>query len=231
VWSGGWGGAEVNERQEAEATPTIVPEFVHRFVPGTREGAPAVLLLHGTGGDEEDLLPLGRTLAPGSPLLSPRGKVLEHGMPRFFRRFAEGVFDVADLKARGRELGAFVRAASAAYRFDLDRTVAVGYSNGANIAAGLLLLEPGVLRRLVLFRAMLPFTPVTLPELSGVSVLLAASRSDPIVPVDSVQALADLLVESGARVDLEWTSAGHGLTAPEVERARAWMGDKALGRR
>ena len=116
--------------------------FIHRFAPGNRLEAPPLLLLHGTGGDENDLLPLGEAIAPGAPLLSVRGQVLEHGMPRFFRRLAEGVFDLADLRQRTHDLAAFVAAASAAYGFDPQRVIAVGYSNGANIAASLLLLHP-----------------------------------------------------------------------------------------
>ena len=125
--------------------------------------AGTLLVLHGTGGDEHDLLPLGRAIAPGATLLSPRGKVLEHGKPRFFRRLAEGVFDVDDLKRRAAELGDFVGAAAAPYGFDTSRLTAVGFSNGANIASALLLLRPEVLSRAVLFRAMVPLEPDPLP--------------------------------------------------------------------
>src|SRR3954466_207184 len=141
--------------------------FVHRFERGARPSLPPLLILHGTGGNEDDLLPLGKMIAPGAALLSPRGKVLEHGMPRFFRRLAEGVFDEEDLKLRARELAEFVRAAAAQYRFDAGRVTAVGYSNGANIASAMLLLAPGVLSRAVLFRAMVPLVPDPLPALDA----------------------------------------------------------------
>ncbi len=144
--------------------------FVHRFVPAPESAQPppaALLLLHGTGGDEDDLVPLGRALVPGWALVSPRGKVLEGGAPRFFRRLAEGVFDQEDLVARTHELAGFVEAAAVEYGLDRDRIVAVGFSNGANIGASLLLLHPGLLAGAVLLRAMVPFEPDPLPDLTG----------------------------------------------------------------
>lgn len=198
--------------------------FVHRFVPGNTNDAPVLLLLHGTGGDENDLLPLGRTLLPGAALLSPRGKVLEHGMPRFFRRLAEGVFDVPDLIARAHELAGFVRNASAAYGIDPTRMVAIGFSNGANIAASLLLLEPGLLRRAILYRAMVPFEPEQRPSLGGTSVLVAGGRDDPIVPRTHTERLVELLRSSGADVTVEWQPGGHGLAQGDLDAARRWLG-------
>src|SRR6186997_2036988 len=141
------------------------PDFIHEFLAGSSNRT--LLLLHGTGGNERDLLPLGRELDPNAALLSPRGKILENGMPRFFRRLAEGVFDLEDLKFRTNELADFVTAAAQHYGFTLDNLVAVGYSNGANIAASMLLLRPEILHRAVLFRAMVPLIPDALPELSS----------------------------------------------------------------
>jgi predicted esterase len=197
--------------------------FIHRFQPGTRAGATPLLLLHGTGGNENDLLSLGETLAPGAPLVSPRGKVLEHGMPRFFRRLAEGVFDLEDLRIRARELADFVTGARAVYDLGDTAPIAVGYSNGANIAAALLLLHPGVLSGGLLLRPMVPLVPESLPDLNGVRVLIAAGRDDPIVPTDQPRALADLLGSAGADVTLHGSNAGHGLTREDLEVSERWM--------
>ncbi|CAA9460394.1 MAG: Carboxylesterase [uncultured Rubrobacteraceae bacterium] len=197
--------------------------FVHRFVPAGDESAPALLLLHGTGGDENDLLSVGRMLDERAALLSPRGRVLEHGMPRFFRRLAEGVFDEEDLRERTHELAEFVEAAVNEYGIDPRRLFAVGFSNGANIAASLLLLHPGLLAGAVLLRAMTPFEPETTPDLSGTPVYLAAGRSDPIVPAENTERLAELLQEAGAEVTLDWQPGGHGIGPAEIEAARDWL--------
>lgn len=194
----------------------------HRFEPGQPE-RPTLLLLHGTGGDENDLLPLGRELLPGAALLSPRGAVLERGQPRFFRRLAEGVFDLEDLQLRTTELAAFVREAAATYRLDSKRIVAVGFSNGANIAASLLLADTGVLAGAVLLRPMVPFEPRQRPHLSGIPVLLSAGRNDPIVAPTLVERLGVLLSEGGAAVEMKWRAAGHGLTQGDVEDAAAFL--------
>jgi phospholipase/carboxylesterase/glyoxalase family protein len=199
--------------------------FVHRFVPGEDESGPTLLLLHGTGGNEEDLVPLGETLAPGAAFLSPRGKVSEYGAPRFFRRLAEGVFDHEDLVFRTHELAGFVEAASEEYGFDPSKIVAVGYSNGANMAASTILLHPGLLRAAVLFRAMVPFEPEVTPDLSGMPVLIAAGRMDRMIPPDNTQRLADILLEAGADVDLRWRDTGHPLTYEDVAEAKAWLSD------
>jgi len=198
---------------------------VHRFVPGgAGPGAGATLLvLHGTGGDENDLLPLAAELAPGANLLAPRGPVLEHGMPRFFRRLAVGVFDLEDLARRTAELGAFARAAAGRYGFDPGRLFALGYSNGANIAASLLLTDGAALAGAVLLRALLPFEPARPAGLEGKSVLLAAGRRDPYAPPASVEALAERLRAAGAAVDLAWSDAAHGLEPDELDRARVWL--------
>lgn len=192
-------------------------------------GPDTLLLLHGTGGDEHDLLALGRTLAPGASLLSPRGNVLEGAMPRFFKRLAEGVFDLPDLERRTKDLAAFVRESAKSYGFDLDRVMAVGFSNGANIAASVLLREPGLLKRAILFRAMVPFEPEPSPRLKGTNVYIGAGRLDPIIPQANVERLAAILRDGGAAVTLDWQPASHGLTEMDVDNAREWL-EKAGGR-
>jgi phospholipase/carboxylesterase len=181
--------------------------------------------LHGTGGNEEDLVGLGEALAPGAAILSPRGKVSEFGAPRFFRRLAEGVFDHEDLLFRTRELAEFVEAASEEYGFDPSKIVAVGYSNGANVAASTILLYPGLLRAAVLFRAMVPFEPEVTPDLSGMPVFMAAGRMDRMIPPDNAQRLAEILDEAGADVDLRWRDTGHPLTYEEVREAKQWLSE------
>ena len=202
--------------------------FIHRFVPGRSPDAPTLLLLHGTGGDENSLLDLGRALSPDGALLSPRGRVLEDGTARrFFRRLAEGVFDENDLCERTHELADFVGAAAAHHGFDPARVTAVGFSNGANIAAATLLLRSGVLHAAVLWRAMVPLVPVAPPELRGTNVLLAAGRHDPLAPPENTERLAAILRQAGADVTLTWAEAGHGLTSPEVAAARDWLASHA----
>jgi phospholipase/carboxylesterase len=197
------------------------PDFVHEFVPGTSDRT--LLLLHGTGGDERDLIQLGRELDPNASLLSPRGKVLENGMPRFFRRLAEGVFDLEDLKQRTNELADFVAAAAQNYKLAADRFVAVGYSNGANIAASMLLLRPDMLRAAILFRAMVPLIPDELPDLSSVRVWIGAGDQDPIIPASEAQSLAELLRRADADVTIRFANATHGLTEADVQTARHWL--------
>lgn len=221
--------------------------FAHRWVPADlappTPGAPTLLLLHGTGGNEDDLLPLGRRLAPGAALLSPRGKVLEQGMPRFFRRLAEGVFDVEDLHARTHELAAWVEHARAEYGIDPAGLVAVGFSNGANIAASLLLLHPGLLRGAVLLAAMVPQldlprdgpggvdADVSAADLTGTGVFIGAGRADPIAPPAQAEALAALLADRGAAVELHWHPGGHGVDASTVAAATTWLGGVSGGGR
>jgi predicted esterase len=203
--------------------------FAHRFLPGAPD-KPVLLLLHGTGGDENDLLPLGEALLPGAARLSPRGKVLENGMPRFFRRLAEGVFDLEDLRARTHELADFVETASAAYRLGDRRPVAVGFSNGANIAAAMLLLRPEVMGGALLMRPMVPLVPETLPDLTGVPVQINAGQADPLVSSPQSEALAKLLGDAGASVDLRWIAGGHALTREDLEVGRSWFGFSSLSR-
>ena len=199
----------------------LQPDFIHQFIPGT--SSRTLLLLHGTGGNEGDLMALGRELDPKASLLSPRGKVLENGMPRFFRRLAEGVFDLEDLKYRTNELADFVRTAAQHYGFSTDNLVAVGYSNGANIAASMLLLRPELLPIAVLLRAMVPLIPDPLPDLSSVRVWIGAGNRDPIIPSSETKDLADLLRRAGADVTFRFANAGHGLTSGDVEAARDWL--------
>jgi predicted esterase len=202
----------------------MTPElgFVHVFTPAQTPGAPTLLLLHGTGGDEHDMLPLGG-LAAGAALLSPRGKVLEGGMPRFFRRLAEGVFDVDDLKLRAAELADFVTAAAAHYRFDASRVVAMGFSNGANIASALMLVRPGILKGAILFRAMVPFEPDPVPALNGATVLISNGRIDPLVSPEETERLARLLQRAGAGVEVHWQPAGHQLMPSDFAVAKTWL--------
>ncbi|HEY8257342.1 MAG TPA: alpha/beta hydrolase [Gemmatimonadales bacterium] len=200
--------------------------FIHQFTPGTRPDAPPLLLLHGTGGNEDDLLPFGAALAPGAPLLSPRGKVLENGMPRFFRRLAEGVFDLKDLEVRARELATFVTDARRTYH--LGKPLAVGFSNGANIASAVMLLHPDTLGGALLLRPMVPLIPDPLPDLGGVPVEIVAGRSDPIVTPEQSEALAELLRSSGARVQLDWLPGGHSLTRADLELGVRWFGLSSL---
>jgi phospholipase/carboxylesterase len=197
------------------------PDFIHEFVSGTSRRT--LLLLHGTGGNEHDLIPLGREIDPNAALLSPRGKVLENGMPRFFRRLAEGVFDVEDLKQRTNELADFVAAAVQHYKLAPDRLVGVGYSNGANIAASMLLLRPEILDAAILFRAMVPLVPDNLPDLSPVRIWISAGNQDPIIPTSETERLAQLLRRAGADVTVRFANANHGLTNAEVETAGRWI--------
>lgn len=206
-----------------DAMMTTELGFLHHFEAGTDPASAPLLLLHGTGGDESDLLPLGEAIAPGRALLSPRGRVLENGMPRFFRRLAEGVFDEQDVVAQAQALADFI--AKARERYQLPAPIAVGFSNGANIAAALLLLHPEALAGAVLIRAM---PPLTLPPeglgLAGKRVLLLSGRADPIVPATAAATLAATLSGRGALVTHQQLAAGHGLTNEDVLAARAFLG-------
>jgi predicted esterase len=195
--------------------------FVHRYEKGS-DGT-TLLLLHGTGGDENDLIPIAKQLAPGANLLSPRGQVLEHGMPRFFERLAVGVFNEEDLRKRAADLSAFVRAAAARYGFDAGRVYAMGFSNGANMAAGLLLLDGSLLAGAALLRAIVPLEPPRMPDLTGKPVLLAAGLGDPYAPHEKVDRLAELLKKSGAVVDLRWAKADHSLVPSDFKAIVDWL--------
>ena len=197
--------------------------FVHRYEPAGGPGRP-LLLLHGTGGDESDLIPLGRAIAPGAAILSPRGKVLEVGMPRFFRRLAEGVFDEADVRRRAHELADFVGEARRAY--GLSAPVAVGFSNGANIAAALLVLRPGVLAGAALLRAMVPLSEAPQADLAGKRVLMISGAMDPIIPAENSAQLAASLSAFGAEVQHQVLPTGHGLSQTDLQLLVRWFGGR-----
>jgi len=200
--------------------------FIHHFIPSAEKGnkSPTLLLLHGTGGNERDMISLGQGLYPSAAIISPRGKVLEGGMPRFFRRFAEGIFDIEDLKFRTYELADFVEKASRVYDFNLKSLISVGYSNGANIASSLVLLRPEVLSSAVLFRPMIPLTPEKIPNLETKNIFMAAGERDPIVPREQTEMLYRLFKKAGANVSLRWQkNSGHGLGYDEISAARDWL--------
>ena len=198
-------------------------EFEYVYQPGAAPSARTLLLLHGTGGTEHDLLPIAGMIDPAANVLSPRGRVLEGSMPRFFRRLAEGVFDLDDLRLRTRELAGFVRDAAAHYKFDATQVTAVGFSNGANIAASLLLLEPGVLAGAILFRAMVPIVPDPLPSLAGTRILMSNGRVDSMIPAAQAEQLAAMFERCGADLTIEWQPGGHKLTNQDVALARQWF--------
>jgi phospholipase/carboxylesterase len=202
-------------------TTTTSLTFQHRFELGTDPRARPLLLLHGTGGDENDLIGLGQAVAPGAPLLSPRGKVLENGMPRFFRRLAEGVFDEADVRHRASELADFV--AEARETYGLPAPIALGYSNGANIAAAVLLLRPEALDGAVLLRPMMPLSTPPLPDLGGKPVLLVSGLGDPFAPAGSAEALREALSTGGAEVEYRLLPGGHALTRDDLDLAHRWL--------
>jgi phospholipase/carboxylesterase len=205
----------------------MAPElaYVHRFERGADPTFPPILLLHGTGGDETDLVPLGREIAPAAAILSPRGNVLEGDKPRFFRRFGEGLFDEDDVRRRAGELADFV--AKVRRTYGLDQPLALGYSNGANIAAAVLLLHPKTLAGAVLLRAMAPLAEPPRSDLTGVPVLILSGLNDPIAPRSSAEKLAAALAAAGARVERDDLPAGHGLTPADVKRAKAFYAREA----
>jgi predicted esterase len=198
--------------------------FVHRFVPAAdKASAETLIVLHGTGGDENDLIGAGHAIAPGAAILSPRGNVLENGAPRFFKRLAEGVFDPKEVRSRGEELARFIRAAISQYTLNPDRIFAMGYSNGANIASTVMLIDPELLRGAILFRPMPVLETDGRSDLSGRGVLISAGQMDPIVPVKSVVRLVELFEACHAEVTLKWQEAGHNLLPGEVRDAAKWL--------
>jgi predicted esterase len=198
--------------------------FVHRFLPSEDPASRDTLLaLHGTGGDENDLISLGQTIAPGAAILSPRGNVLENGAPRFFKRLAEGVFDPHEVRSRAEELARFIEAAIARYALDPERIFALGYSNGANAASTVMLTQPGLVKGAILLRPMFVYEPEKRADLSGSSVFISAGRMDPIVSSRSVERLVELLQSARAKVTLKWQMVGHNLVSSEVSEAAAWL--------
>jgi phospholipase/carboxylesterase len=201
-------------------------DFIHRFISANskaKKSSLTLLLLHGTGGTEDDLIPLGNELTPDASILSVRGKVLENGMPRFFRRLEEGVFDLEDLKIRTEELADFILKSSSIYDFDLKRLVAVGYSNGANIGASVLLRRPEVLAGAILFRAMVPFIPDVLPDLSKKSIILLEGLRDPIVSKQEAEGLLKIFNNARSNVTIKWQGSGHNLTKEDIDSAKEWL--------
>lgn len=200
----------------------------HLYEKGTNDSAPTLVLLHGTGGSERDLVPLARMISPESAVLSLRGNVLENGMPRFFRRLAEGVFDEEDLLFRTGEVNDFLDQAAEQYGFDRRNLVAVGYSNGANIAASLLFHIQAAWAGAILHHPMVPRRGVVLPDLSGVPVFIGAGKNDPICPPQETEELEGLLRGAGADVSVHWERYGHQLTSTEAEAAADWFRGKFL---
>ena len=201
-------------------------DFIHRFISANskaKKSSLTLLLLHGTGGTEDDLIPLGNELTPDASILSVRGKVLENGMPRFFRRLEEGVFDLEDLKMRTDELADFILKSSSIYDFDLKRLIAVGYSNGANIGASVLLRRPEVLAGAILFRAMVPFIPDVLPDLSKKFIILLEGMRDPIVSKLEAESLLKIFNKAHSNVTIKWQGSGHGLTQEDIDSAKKWL--------
>lgn len=195
--------------------------FVHRYEPAADASRPPLLLLHGTGGDENDLIDLGSMVAPGAALLSPRGKVLEGGSPRFFRRLSEGVFDEDDVRRRANELADFIGEARSTY--GLPAPIALGFSNGANIAAATLLLRPDALAGAVLLRAMVPLSNPPAADLAGKPVLILSGSMDSMIPASNAGRLAALLQSSGASVQQRTLPAGHGLSQADLTIAREFL--------
>lgn len=196
----------------------------HIFKAGKDPEKPVLLLLHGTGGNENDLLPLAAHIDPEASVLSVRGNISENGMPRFFKRLAEGVFDMEDLKVRTEELYNFIAESAEQYDFDRSNVTAVGYSNGANIAANLLFTYSDALKAAILHHPMVPDRDTELPALTGVPVFIAAGTNDPICPAQESEDLKNFLENAGADVNLHWENHGHQLTMPEVEAAKVWYG-------
>lgn len=195
----------------------------HLFNKGSNPDAPVLLLLHGTGGTERDLLPLAQMISPSSSVLSVRGNVLENGMPRFFRRLAEGVFDIEDLVFRTKELSEFLDNAAAEYGFDRSNVVAVGYSNGANIAGSLLFHYKDALKGAILHHPMVPLRGLELPDLTGLPVFIGAGDNDPICSPGETRELEQLLSGAGAVVETHWERFGHQLTGTEAAAAAEWF--------
>ena len=198
--------------------------FIHRFIPADNPNEKrTLLLLHGTGGDENDLVPLGQTILPGAAILSPRGRISEGGMARFFRRFAEGVFDVPNIHEEANALAEFVSAAAQEYGFDPRNVVAAGFSNGANMAHSLLMLHRDTIQEAVLIRAMMTLPDLTPLSLEGKRIFMSNGKSDPIMPIPEVEALANQFKTAGAEVTQLWLDAGHNLTRTEVDDIRTWL--------
>lgn len=199
---------------------------VHRFIPSKDPlNDKTLLLLHGTAGNEESLLPVSEFILPNSSVLSPRGQVLENGMPRFFRRLSEGVFDIEDLKLRTHELAEFIKSSAELCDLNLDKIIAAGYSNGANIASSVMLTFPNLISKAALFHPMIPFVPEPGPDLSGTSILITAGTNDPIVRKEETLELCNMYKKYGARVEIYWHDMGHNLTREELDKTKAFLSE------
>jgi len=196
--------------------------MIHKFIKGTNPSRPTLLLLHGTGGDENDLLPVGKMIDQEANMLAVRGEVIENGMPRFFKRLAPGVFDEQDLMYRTSQLNDFVDQASKTYDFDRGDVIAIGYSNGANIAANMLMQIPYSLGGAILMHPMLPRKDGEIPSLKNVPILITAGNNDPIVPLASTQALKKVLDDHEGNVSLSWFKFGHKLSSEEMQFVIKW---------
>ncbi len=210
---------------ESRLPPLRPLDFRHVFAPATagRDDKATIVALHGTGGGEHDLLDLARAVSPTAAILSPRGKVSENGMARFFRRLSEGVLDEDDVVRRAHELADFLSGAARRYGRDPQQLMALGYSNGANVAAAVLLLRPEIFNKAILLRPMMPLTDIARPDLHGKDVLILKGRRDSVIPTASTDRLAQALAAAGARVSLETLPAGHGLTPEDLDRALGWL--------
>ena len=196
------------------------------FLKGTNTELPTLFMLHGTGGTEHDLVPIARLLSPESSILSVRGNVLENGMPRFFKRLAEGVFDEEDLRFRTEELKDYLNQASNQYGFDRKNVVAIGYSNGANIAASLLFHYRDVMKGVILHHPMVPIRGLNLPAMTNLPIFIGAGKNDPICSSNETEELVELLQNAGADVLVHWEQNGHQLTQTEIETASSWFSQK-----
>ncbi|MCQ4085315.1 alpha/beta hydrolase [Saccharibacillus sp. JS10] len=201
----------------------------HIFQKGSNENLPTIVVFHGTGGTENDLIPLAEMIAPGASILSLRGNISENGMSRFFRRLAEGVFDEEDLIFRTNEIRDFLSEAAEQYGFDVSNLVALGYSNGANIAASLMFHFDQAFKGAMLHHPMVPIRGLELPNMNGIQVFVGAGRNDGMVPADNTEELVQLLEGAGAEVKANWEHFGHQLTRTEVEAARRWFEEHFLG--
>lgn len=198
----------------------------HTFIQGSDPNLPTLLLLHGTGGNEEDLIPLANLIAPGASVLGVRGNVLENGMPRFFRRLAEGVFDEEDLVFRTKELYDAITELATQYKINRDHIVSIGYSNGANIAASMFYHYSNALAGAILFHAMVPLRGMELPNLSGTPIFIGAGKRDPLIPAPETKELSEELQNAGAEVSEYWTEGGHELRRDEVDQAKVWFDNR-----
>jgi phospholipase/carboxylesterase len=198
--------------------------LIHKYIPSKDSSNHyTLLLLHGTGGNENSLIPISEIILPGAAVISLRGNTIENGMPRFFRRISEGVFDLEDLKVRTKELAKFIEDSSMKYGINSNNVVAVGYSNGANIALSVILSHPGLISKAVLYHPMIPFVPASSPDLSGTNILITAGTNDPIVDSEETNNLYAMLKSYGANIEIYWHDIGHNLTREEISRTKEFL--------